>query len=109
MKVAAKQHCASDDNEAMRGEIFSSGHTCSGLAPGLVLLLHLQPVVVPGHGEVHRDLQRLLAVGHLAHLPHREDEVEVHLGALVIIEQNGRPLIEAYQVSALEHLDSTLD
>ena len=88
MKVAGKQHCASDDNEAIRGKIFSSGHTCSGLAPGLVLLLHLQPVVVPGHGEVHRDLQRLLAVGHLAHLPHREDEVEVHLGFLVIFKQD---------------------
>ena len=61
--------------------------TCSALAPGLVLLLHRESLVRPGHGEVHRDLQRLLAVRHLAHLPHGEGEVKVHLGALVVIEQ----------------------
>ena len=61
--------------------------TCGALAPGLVLLLYGESVVRPGHGEVHRDLQRLLAVRHLADLPHGEGEVKVHLGALVVIEQ----------------------
>ena len=67
--------------------------TCSALAPGLVLLLYRESLVRPGDGEVHRDLQRLLAVRHLADLPHGEGEVEVHRGALVVIEQYGRLLL----------------
>ena len=66
--------------------------TCSALAPGLVLLLHRESLVCRGHGEVHRDLQRLLAVRHLADLPDGEGEVKVHLGALVVIEQYRRLL-----------------
>ena len=61
--------------------------TCGALAPGLVLLLHRESVVRPGDREVHRDLQRLLAVRHLADLPDGEGEVEVHLGAVLVIEQ----------------------
>ena len=64
--------------------------TCGALAPGLVLLLHRESFVRPGDSEVHRDLQRLLAVRHLAHLPHGEGEVKVHLGPLVVIEQYWR-------------------
>ena len=61
--------------------------TCGALAPGLVLLLHRESVVPPGDREVHRDLQRLLAVRHLADLPDGEGEVKVHLGAVLVIEQ----------------------
>ena len=62
--------------------------TCSALTPGLVLLLHGESVVSPGDGEVHRDLESLLAVRHLAHLPDGEGEMKIHLGALVVIEQD---------------------
>ena len=89
--------------------IFPIRPTCRGLAPGLVLLLHLQPVVVPGNGEVHRDLQRLLAVGDLTHLPDWEDEVKVHLGSLVIIEQNGWPVSKLNQISTLDNRGSALN
>ena len=55
-----------------------------------MLLIHREPVVHPGHGEVHRDLQRLVLVRHLAHLPDGEGEVQVHVGGLVIREKEGR-------------------
>ena len=54
-----------------------------------MLLIHRESVIHPGHGEVHRDLQGLVLVCHLAHLPDREGEVEVHVGCLVIRVEEG--------------------
>ena len=55
------------------------------------------PLVGPGHGEVHGDLQRLVLVRDLADLAHREGEVEVHVLVLVLAlvrrEQEGRLLL----------------
>ena len=58
--------------------------TCCAFLPSPVLLIHREPVIHPRHGEVHRDLQGLVLVRHLAHLPDREGKVEVHVGCLVI-------------------------
>ena len=54
-----------------------------------MVVLDRQPLVHPGHGEVHRDLQGLVRVQHLAHLPDGEGEVEVHLHVIVIEQERG--------------------
>ena len=60
-------------------------------------MLGSSPLVRPGHGEVHGDLQRLVLVRDLADLAHREGEVEVHVLVLVLAlvrrEQEGRLLL----------------
>ena len=66
--------------------------TCSTLFPRPMSLVHHQPVICPGNGEVHGDLQGLLAVYHLAHLPDGEGVVDVH-GLPLIIKQEGRLLL----------------
>ena len=58
-----------------------------------MLLLDGESVIHPGHGKVHRDLEGLVLIRHLTHLPHREGEVQVHVGRLVVREQEGRLLL----------------
>ena len=55
-------------------------------------LVHHQPVIRPGNSEVHGDLQGLLAVYHLAHLPDGEGVVDVH-GLPLVVKQEGRLLL----------------